>query len=217
MADFEKILVSDFDGTMTRRDFFQLVNENLLPADMPDYWGQYLDGEITHFEALQSIFGSVTAGEAALTELVGRMGLEPDLKTEVEALRESGWDVVVASAGCDWYIRKLLVEAEISLTAYSNPGQIENDRLIMKLPTGSKFFSSETGIDKVGIVFDAMARARTVAFAGDGRPDVAPSLLVRPELRFARGVLAEELTRMGQSFRPYDRWAEVSRELRKMG
>ncbi len=212
-----KILVSDFDGTMTRRDFFQLVNENLLPADMPDYWGQYLAGDLTHFEALQSIFGSVTAGEKALSDLVGRMGLDPNLKTEVEALRDDGWAVVVASAGCDWYIRKLLVEAGVSIEAHSNPGWIEDDRLIMKLPTGSEFYSDETGIDKVGIVFKAMSRAKTVAFAGDGRPDVAPSLLVAPELRFARGVLAEELTSMGESFRPYDHWSEVSKALRSNG
>jgi 2,3-diketo-5-methylthio-1-phosphopentane phosphatase len=212
-----KILVSDFDGTMTRRDFFQLVNENLLPDDMPDYWGQYLEGKITHFEALQSIFGSVTAGEAALTKLVSQMDLDPDLKSEVDALRADGWAVVVASAGCDWYIRKLLVEAGVSIEAHSNPGSIEDGRLLMKLPTGSDFYSGETGIDKVGVVFSAMARAGTVAFAGDGRPDLAPSLLVPASLRFARGVLAEELTELGQGFRPFDRWSEVSRALREMG
>jgi 2-hydroxy-3-keto-5-methylthiopentenyl-1-phosphate phosphatase len=181
---------------------------------MPDYWGQYLDGKLTHFEALQAIFGSVTAGEAALTSLVGRMELDPDLKTEVEALREDGWAVVVASAGCDWYIRKLLVEAGVSITAHSNPGWIEDGRLVMKLPTGSEFYSEETGIDKVAVVFHAMSTARTVAFAGDGFPDLAPALLVPPSLRFARGFLAQELTRLGQEFRPFERWSEVSRALR---
>ncbi len=216
-ATARKILVSDFDGTMTRRDFFQLVNENLLPPGMPDYWGRYLAGEITHFEALQAIFGSVTAGEAALTGLVARMGLEPNLKAEIEALRSSGWAVIVASAGCDWYIRKLLVEADVSIEAHSNPGWIEDDRLVMKLPTGSDYFSSETGIDKVGVVFKAMARASTVAFVGDGLPDLAPALIVPSALRFARGVLAEELTRMGESFHPFNHWSDVAQALIALG
>ena len=30
------VLVSDFDGTMTRRDFYKLAIESLLPADVPD-------------------------------------------------------------------------------------------------------------------------------------------------------------------------------------
>src|SRR5947209_105262 len=100
-----RVLVSDFDGTMTRRDFFQLVVEGLLPPGTPDYWGEYLAGRLTHFETLRAIFGSVTAGEKALLDVVGAMELEPDLPGEVEALRDAGWRVVVASAGCDWYIR----------------------------------------------------------------------------------------------------------------
>lgn len=209
-----RVLVSDFDGTMTRRDFFQLVTEQLLPPGTPDYWGDYLAGRITHFQALKSIFGSVTAGEAALIGVVESMELDPDLKSEVEALRAEGWRVVVASAGCDWYIRRLLAEAGVSLEVHANPGRIEEGRLIMEPPTSSRFFSPETGVDKVGLVRAALAEAETVAFAGDGKPDLAPALLVPGHLRFARGVLAEELTRLGEAFHPFDRWAEVSRALR---
>ena len=35
-APTSKILVSDFDGTMTRRDFYQLVAERLLPPGTPE-------------------------------------------------------------------------------------------------------------------------------------------------------------------------------------
>jgi 2-hydroxy-3-keto-5-methylthiopentenyl-1-phosphate phosphatase len=122
--------------------------------------------------------------------------------------------VVIASAGCDWYIRKLLVEAGVSIEAHSNPGWIEDGRLLMKEPTGSDFYSEETGIDKVAIVFSAMARAEVVAFAGDGYPDLSSALLVPAARRFARGVLAQELTRLGQEFQPFERWSDVSKALR---
>jgi 2-hydroxy-3-keto-5-methylthiopentenyl-1-phosphate phosphatase len=209
-----RVLVSDFDGTMTRRDFFQLVVERLLPADVPDYWGEYLAGRLTHFEALKAIFGSVTAGEAALLNVVGSMELEPDLKVEVAALRDEGWRVVVASAGCDWYIRRLLGEAGVDLEVHSNPGRIDGGRLVMELPEGSWFLCRQTGVDKVAIVRAAMSEAGTVAFAGDGHPDLAPALLVPGHLRFARGVLAGELTRLGEPFRPFERWSEVAQALK---
>jgi 2-hydroxy-3-keto-5-methylthiopentenyl-1-phosphate phosphatase len=212
-----RVLVSDFDGTMTRRDFFQLVVDRLLPSGTPDYWGEYLAGRLTHFETLKAIFGSVTAGESALLDLVDSMELDPDLKPEAEALHLGGWRVVVASAGCDWYIRRLLAGADVTLELHANPGRIEGGRLVMEPPRGSRFYSPETGVDKVAIVRAAMAEAGTVAFAGDGRPDLAPALLVPAPLRFARGVLAEELTRLGEGFRPFDRWAEVSRALRRPG
>ena len=136
------ILVSDFDGTMTRRDFFQLVNERLLPPDLPDYWGDYLAGRRTHFEALQAIFGSVTAGESALLEVVASMELDPDLRSEVEGLQDEGWRIVVASAGCEWYIRRLLDGAGVDLEVHANPGPDRGgpppdgvaDRLALLLP-----------------------------------------------------------------------------------
>lgn len=211
----DKILVSDFDGTMTRRDFFALVVERLLPPGTPDYWGEHLAGRLTHFEALRAIFGSVTAGESALLGVVGMMGLDPDLAAEVAALRSAGWRVVVASAGCDWYIRRLLAEAGVSVEVHANPGRIEGGRLIMEPPTGSRFYSPETGVDKPALVRDALAGGGPVSYAGDGPPDLAPSLLVPGRLRFARGPLADELTRLGEGFRRFGRWAEVARAVRE--
>ena len=53
------VLVSDFDGTMTRRDFFKLAIQQLLPPDGPDFWSEYRAGQITHFEALRRYFAEI--------------------------------------------------------------------------------------------------------------------------------------------------------------
>ncbi len=47
-----KLLVSDFDGTMTRNEFYRLAIEQLLPSDCPDFWRDFREGKLTHFEAL---------------------------------------------------------------------------------------------------------------------------------------------------------------------
>ena len=60
------VLVTDFDGTLTRRDFYRLVIDELLPPGTPDFWAEYLAGEITHFEAIRKTFAAAPAGEAAL-------------------------------------------------------------------------------------------------------------------------------------------------------
>jgi 2-hydroxy-3-keto-5-methylthiopentenyl-1-phosphate phosphatase len=52
-----------------------------------------------------------------------------------------------------------------------------------------------------------------VAFAGDGAPDVESALLVGPDLRFARGYLAEELSRRGEPYRTFGRWCEIAEAL----
>lgn len=210
-----KVLVSDFDGTMTRNDFYQLVAARLLPPGTPDFWAEYRAGRITHFEALRSYFLAARPGEHALIDLYHDMKLDPDLRAGLVALKSAGWSVVVASAGSLWYIDRLLRESRARdlMEVHANLGHIAGGRLVMELPQGSPFFSSEVGIDKPAIVRQALATAEVVAFAGDGPPDVEPALLVDPAWRFATGFLAEELARRGEGFRPFERWGEIARML----
>jgi 2-hydroxy-3-keto-5-methylthiopentenyl-1-phosphate phosphatase len=208
------ILVSDFDGTMTRRDFFQIALEHLLPADIPNYWDDYLSGRRTHFETLQVIYGSIRADEAAVRAVLPLTELDPDLGRWARELQARGWRIIVASAGCDWYIRQLLQQQGLDLEVYSNPGRFEPGRgLVMTLPVDSPFLSPTHGIDKAAIVQHALRSELPVAFAGDGYPDIDAALLVPANLRFARAALAESLQRQKLPFRPFQRWSEVAQAL----
>jgi 2,3-diketo-5-methylthio-1-phosphopentane phosphatase len=208
------ILVSDFDGTLTRRDFFRVVLECLAPPCAPGIWDDYRRGRITHFEALRAIYAAIRTDEATLLNLLPQMQLDPDLTEEVATLRAAGWEVVVASGGCDWYIRRLLAERGVTLEVHANPGRFEPGRgLLMQLPAASPYFSPTHGIDKAAVVRAAQRTVRRVAFAGDGNPDLEAAALVPPELRFARSDLARALTRDALPFQPFERWADVSRAL----
>lgn len=210
------ILVSDFDGTITRFDFYRLVLERLVPQDATalDHWSEYRSGRMSHFDALNAVFQSARPGEAGLREAARAMEPDPGLADGVASLREGGWEVVVASAGCRWYIDQLLQAAGVALVeVHSNPGAVINGRLVMERNLESPVYSFETGIDKAKVVRNAMTLAETVAFAGDGYPDLPAALLVPPSLRFATGALAEELERRGEAFRRFERWSDVSRGL----
>ena len=85
--------------------------------------------------------------------------------------------------------------------------------MLEKLDPSSPYHSASVGVDKLAVVRRALRVAERVAFAGDGPPDLQPALLVRPELRFARGFLADALRERGEAFRPFSRWSEIAREL----
>jgi 2,3-diketo-5-methylthio-1-phosphopentane phosphatase len=208
------VLVSDFDGTMTRHDFYKLAIESLLPPDTPDYWAEYRAGAITHFEALRRNFAAIRSGQTEVLAVVDRMELAPDLPAVVAALRGAGWEVVVTSAGCDWYIRRLLAAAGVDVEVHANPGRFEPGRgLLMAMPTDSPDLSPTLGIDKARVVRRHLDGGRTVAFAGDGFPDAEPALLVPGNLRFARGDLADVLDRERQEYQPFDTWSDIARVL----
>jgi len=86
------VLVSDFDGTMTRHDFYKLVIESLLPPETPDYWAMYRAGTITHFEALRRYFAAIRASEAEVLAVVRRMELDPDVPPLALAEASDGED-----------------------------------------------------------------------------------------------------------------------------
>jgi 2,3-diketo-5-methylthio-1-phosphopentane phosphatase len=210
----ERILVSDFDGTMTRLDFYDLVRKQWPVPPDNDPWEQYVAGRLTPFEALAAIFARIRTDEATLLALVDRMELDPTLPEAVRTLRDHGWTITVASAGCEWYLLRLLQRAGLSLEVHANPGEFSpTEGLRMHLPVGSRFFSRSTGIDKVAVVRDAQRRSTDVAFAGDGRPDLEPALLVPPERRFARGWLADALRLRSEAFHHFEDWAELARTL----
>jgi 2-hydroxy-3-keto-5-methylthiopentenyl-1-phosphate phosphatase len=208
------ILVSDFDGTMTGRDFFQIALERLLPADLPDYWQDYLSGRRTHFETLQIIYGAIRTSEAEVLAVLPLTELEPELAQWVDALQAEGWRIIVASAGCDWYIHALLQQRGVDVEVHANPGSfVPGQGLVMTLPTGSPFLSPTHGIDKAAIVGQTLRSGLPVAFAGDGYPDIHAALLVPSQLRFARAALAESLQSRGLPFQPFQHWSDVARAL----
>jgi 2-hydroxy-3-keto-5-methylthiopentenyl-1-phosphate phosphatase len=214
-----RILVTDFDGTITDRDFYLLVARQYMPRSAPDYWTLYSRGMLTHFQAMQRFYSHTPADEAALGRLLDETAPDPLLRQSVERLKAAGWQVRIASAGSSWYIERLLARAGVTgVEIHASPGTIEPERgLVLRLPEGSPYLSRESGIDKEAVVREALSRADVVAFAGDGPPDVGPALMVAPEMRFARGWLAGELHRRGEEFRLFRRWSDISAELLRAG
>jgi 2-hydroxy-3-keto-5-methylthiopentenyl-1-phosphate phosphatase len=209
-AGIEKLLISDFDGTITAVDFFQRVLEQLYGQEYPDYWDQYVRGEITHFEALNGIFGELRVGHERLLQIAESVGLEESFAADVERLYDAGWGVIVVSAGSQWYIQRLFERRGVGLPIVSNPGEISsNGSLQMRLDHTSPFFCREIGVDKAAVVRWGLDRFSEVAFAGDGRPDVRAAELVSAGKRFARGWLAEYFSSQRKAFVPFSRWSQV--------
>jgi 2-hydroxy-3-keto-5-methylthiopentenyl-1-phosphate phosphatase len=119
--------------------------------------------------------------------------------------------VVVASAGCAWYIHRLLAAAGAKVEVHANPGRFEPGRgLVMEMPAGSPYRSPALGVDKARVVRRHLDEGRAVAFAGDGFPDAESARLVPGDLRFARSDLADVLRREGLPFRPFETWSDIA-------
>src|SRR5215469_3968410 len=121
-----KIFVSDYDGTITEKDFYSLVAERYAPANTPDYFAQYREGRISHFDAMAAYFSLAPTEEQQLEELLAASQPDPDLGASAALLRRAGWKLWVVSAGSSWYGERVLSRAGVAAAVYSNPGRVEN-------------------------------------------------------------------------------------------
>ena len=210
-SHFEKVLVTDFDGTMTVHDFYTCAVKYLLSPDDLQPWDDYTQQKISHFEALKRIFQRIRASDADMEKVLRAMQFDPKVGSAVKQLNACGWNVIVVSNGCGWYIQRLFEKHCLNLELHTNPGVYSMKcGLQLQLPKESPFFSVEFGISKSEVVRTAIANYRHVAFAGDGRPDLEPAMMISPQLRFARQWLAAELTEKNEAFRGFKVWSDIS-------
>src|SRR5262245_27567247 len=178
-----KIFVSDYDGTITDKDFYLLLAERYAPANTPDHFARYREGRISHFEAMTAYFAFAPTQEQQIDELFAASQPDPDLGASAALLERAGWKLWVVSAGSSWYVERVLSRAGVAAPVYSNPGHLEKGRglVLEKFDPSSPYHSASEGVDKSAVVRNALRVADAVAFAGDGPTDLPPALLVRPE------------------------------------
>ncbi len=208
------LLITDFDGTLTRHDFYWCAIRH-LPQRAHAVWARFEAGELTHFEALHAIFAELPDDESRIMAIAREAGLDTDVREAIDRLWTGGWQTVVVSAGCLWYCSKLLAEQGIRVPVISNPGIIVPGKglQLSRLPRQSAFYSETHGVDKAAVVRAALERFTKVAYAGDSLPDRIAAALVPSDYRFARGWLADRFESEGVRFRRFDRWAEIQQAL----
>src|SRR5450631_1474955 len=121
MQTRDKILVSDFDGTMTSRDFFWVALSR-MPARAVEPWERYEQGLTSHFAALAEIFAGLRVDQQELDAILAEMQVESGLAELLDRLQQSGWSLVIASAGCAFYIERILLRVGIKAVIHANPG-----------------------------------------------------------------------------------------------
>ncbi len=208
------ILITDFDGTFTRRDFFDLVLERHDPPGAREGWQRFRDGKCTLSQGLGAVFAALRTDEAGMETLVEALDPAPGTADAVRRLQKAGWEIVVASAGCGWYIDRLLAGLDLDLTVHASPGVFAPDTgLVMTPDPSGPYFHPKSGIDKPAVVRDALARDAVVAYAGDSATDRAASLQVAPERRYVTGWLARRFVAEGLSHVGFGVWPEVAEGL----
>lgn len=208
--------VSDFDGTLTDRDFYHIVMDKYLKDWAWDYYDEWRRTRKINVDFLNKIFNSMDRSEEEILEDIINLPLDSYAIDFIKRVENCGGDFYILSAGTSYYIKKLLAHNNInSVTVISMDG-VYKDRGIHILPDSkSEFYSELWGIDKAKVIQTLKQKYLKVYFSGDSEPDVGAAKAA--DCAFARNDLKELLRDRDIPFVPFNRFIEVEKYMLEQG
>ena len=192
-------LVIDFDGTITDDDFFVYLKNAYLDEHSLVPWERYLDGKLSHFNALKQIFSTLRTSEDNLISLVAEVKVDEWAIPLFALCYNAQIPVYIASAGCDYYIKHMIGNEieQYGIHLITNRGDYsETAGIVMESPAkDSLYYDENVGISKRKVVEVLKDDGYRVIFAGDGPPDIEPAKVA--DVVFAKKILLEECIAQG--------------------
>ena len=203
-------LVTDFDGTISDNDFFWHVVNHYLEADALKPWEEYMAGRMHHIDALNAIFAKIKVPEAELLSFTDTITLDKTFYNLLELCKKKEIPVYIVSAGCDYYIRRLLGNKikDYGVKLVTNHGVYSKENgLKMLPPTGEAYYDEAVGISKAAVVKELQEQGYEVIYAGDGPPDVEPAKIA--DVVFAKKILLKRCQELGIKTQKFESFNDV--------
>jgi len=213
----EFIFISDFDGTMSERDFYHIIMDKYLGEWGKELYASWKRNEMKDVEFLSTVFKSMNRTEEEIREDILSIKMDEYIPTFIEHVKLAGGDFLILSAGTKYYIERLLVFKGIQgVEIISNDGKYENKGVTLIPPDKQHpFYSQRYGIDKAKVVQSLKQKYKKVYYAGDSGPDVNAALLA--DIAFAKGTLITLLEAKAAEYMPFEYFSQVEEFLKKKG
>lgn len=210
------IFISDFDGTLTHKDFYQIVIDKYLQDKGAELERRWQAGEMTVFQFLSSVFAEMDRDEDEIANDILEIPIDKDAKRFIQSVRSSGGDFLILSAGTRYYIERLLHYLSMGdVAVLSNPGVYKDRGVHMTADMTSPYYSERYGVDKAAVVADYKKKYKTVYYAGDSEPDLRAAMLA--DRVFAKPGLQRLLKEKGHPFVAFESVAQLMDRLRDEG
>ncbi|WJV28517.1 MtnX-like HAD-IB family phosphatase [Rossellomorea sp. AcN35-11] len=184
--------VSDFDGTISKKDFYHLVLEKYF-AEGQELFKQWKAGDLKDIDFLRSVFTSIHQDEKQIIEDIHSLEIDGHVPSFIRKVQEQGGDFYILSAGTDYYIHHILRQHGIKdVKVYSNQGYYKEKNVHLNIDPHHPHHSERYGIDKSKVLTDLKQEYETIYFAGDSEPDSHPALVA--DVTFAMKALQSILS-----------------------
>ena len=207
--------VSDFDGTISKKDFYHLVLEKYF-ADGEALFKKWKAGDMKDIDFLRTVFSSIHQEETQIIEDIHSLEIDDHVPSFIRKVQAHGGDFHILSAGTDYYIHHILKQHGIKdVKVYSNEGYYKEKNVHMNIDFEHPHYSERYGIDKSKVITDLKEEYRTIYFAGDSEPDSHPAKVA--DVTFALKALQNILKESRTPFIEVENFHDIDRYLTAEG
>lgn len=206
MKDF--VFISDFDGTLTEKDFYKIITDTYLKEKAEPLYKAWRNKEIKDVDYLGFVFKNIDRNETDILKDIMGISFDPYAKEFIENIRAAKGDFIIVSAGTSYYIDKILAEYNIeNVEVYSNAGIFKENGIHFNIDSKSEYYSEIYGIDKFLVVKKLKEKYKKVFYAGDSGPDLKAALIA--DVVFARGELIDMLEANKKEYIKFNNFSEI--------
>lgn len=207
--------VSDFDGTISKKDFYHLVMEKYF-HEGDALFTKWKAGEMKDIDFLSTVFSSIHQDETQIIEDIHSLEIDEHVTAFIRKVQALGGDFYILSAGTDYYIHHILQKYGITdVKVFSNEGYYKEKNVHMKIDPDHPHYSERYGIDKSKVIAELKEEYEMIYFAGDSEPDSHPAEVA--DVTFAMEALQGILEERGTPFIRVNDFYDIDRHLTDRG
>lgn len=169
----KKIVICDFDGTITKRDTLDVFLERYAHPDWHIWEKKWFEGEIGSRECIRKQFDLIDGmTEEELYRFLRSVEIDDYFSEFYNLAKSKGIKVAIVSDGFDLIIRTILEHNGINdIEIYTNHLEFNNGVFTMKFPNISTDCKKESGTCKCKIVNTFKKICNTIFYVGDSVSD----------------------------------------------
>ncbi len=214
------LVMTDFDGTVTRRDTGWVVFDALGLREAWDWEYRWREREISSIECLTGQWGLVKVPAAELLALIDSIELDERFPEFVESARGVGAEVVVASDGLSFYLDRMLARLGLEIcegdpepgvrraciARYVNHAELTDEGVVIEFPHANAA-CLQCGNCKTRHLTRLQLKYERTIYIGDGYSDRCPAL--QADVVFAKDHLAQLMDACRVPYVPFEDFGDV--------
>jgi HAD superfamily phosphoserine phosphatase-like hydrolase len=206
-----RLIVVDFDGTITERDTLDDVLERYAPEAYEQAEAGLAAGRLTLRECMEQEFAPVCGDPGTIiAEAVAAAVVRPGFAEFVQAAEAVGHRVVVVSGGFESIIRHVLEREDAGhLPVFAHEARFTPQGTTVEFRHWDD--CAACGEECKRSIVAGLRNGDEVVYIGDGYSDRCAALVA--DRRFARRFLARDLDKAGVEYTPFDDFHTVREAL----